>query len=249
VTRIRITVKAGDTSIIREGSGAGEAHSSSPGLAHELAAKAAETDATKRALMTFGNAFGLSLYAGAPETTANRGGNRNRFEADKQEQRAVPAQINRLSGASSRKDAKHPRPCSTSRSNTDTKLSAWPAIDPLEEAAQLARGKIDKSALTIGEPRRLRNLYHLRRVAARPCLVCGRNRTQAHHLKYLQPNAMGRKVSDEYTVPLCSTHHRELHAAGTEKSWWQSQGIDPEPAAKQHWKDSLNSKLQTTVQS
>ena len=67
VTRVRITVKAGDTSIVREGSGAGEAHEATPGLAHDRAAKAAETDATKRALMTFGNAFGLSLYAGPPE--------------------------------------------------------------------------------------------------------------------------------------------------------------------------------------
>ena len=64
VTRIRVTVKAGDTTIVREGSGAGEAHSASPGQAHEMAAKGAETDATKRALMTFGNAFGLSLYGG-----------------------------------------------------------------------------------------------------------------------------------------------------------------------------------------
>jgi DNA recombination protein Rad52 len=67
VTRVRITVKAGDTSIVREGSGAGEAHEATPGLAHDRAAKAAETDATKRALMTFGNAFGLSLYAGPPD--------------------------------------------------------------------------------------------------------------------------------------------------------------------------------------
>lgn len=73
ITRIRITVKSQDTTIVREGSGAGEAHEASPGLAHERAAKQAETDATKRALMTFGNAFGLSLYASGPEAGGKSG--------------------------------------------------------------------------------------------------------------------------------------------------------------------------------
>ncbi|MGI9569523.1 MAG: Rad52/Rad22 family DNA repair protein, partial [Desulfobulbia bacterium] len=62
-SRIRIRVREGIKETIREGSGAGEATASSPGQAHEFALKAAETDATKRALMTFGNPFGLSLYA------------------------------------------------------------------------------------------------------------------------------------------------------------------------------------------
>ena len=59
LTRVRITVRAGDQNVVREGSGTGEATATSPGLAHEFAAKAAETDATKRALSTFGN---LSAY-------------------------------------------------------------------------------------------------------------------------------------------------------------------------------------------
>ncbi|WP_373504760.1 Rad52/Rad22 family DNA repair protein [Aestuariivirga sp.] len=63
--RVRITVRAGERTIIREGSGAGEANVASPGQAHEVAAKAAETDATKRALMTFGNAFGLAPSLGS----------------------------------------------------------------------------------------------------------------------------------------------------------------------------------------
>ena len=61
IAQIRIRVRAGDKVVVREGSGTGESSASSPGQAHEFAAKAAETDATKRALMTFGNAFGLSL--------------------------------------------------------------------------------------------------------------------------------------------------------------------------------------------
>src|SRR5262245_45176164 len=70
LTRVRITVRAGDQRVVREGSGTGEATAASPGLAHEIAAKGAETDATKRALSTFGNLFGLSLYGGNPEPNA-----------------------------------------------------------------------------------------------------------------------------------------------------------------------------------
>jgi DNA recombination protein Rad52 len=60
--RVRITVTAGNRTLIREGSGAGHGIDADKGLAHESALKEAETDATKRALMTFGNPFGLALY-------------------------------------------------------------------------------------------------------------------------------------------------------------------------------------------
>jgi len=72
LTRIRITVRAGDKVIQREGLGSGEAYASTPGQAHERASKAAETDATKRALCTFGNPFGLSLYKSKSETKINK---------------------------------------------------------------------------------------------------------------------------------------------------------------------------------
>ena len=60
--KVRVSVRAGDIVIVREGSGTGEGRASTPGQAHELALKGAETDATKRALATFGNPFGLALY-------------------------------------------------------------------------------------------------------------------------------------------------------------------------------------------
>ena len=60
--KVRIAVRAGSLTITREGCGSGEAKAATPGEAHELALKAAETDATKRALATFGNPFGLALY-------------------------------------------------------------------------------------------------------------------------------------------------------------------------------------------
>jgi DNA recombination protein Rad52 len=60
--KVRIAVRAGSLTITREGCGSGEARAPTPGEAHELALKASETDATKRALATFGNPFGLALY-------------------------------------------------------------------------------------------------------------------------------------------------------------------------------------------
>jgi DNA recombination protein Rad52 len=62
IARVRITITAGNRTLIREGSGAGHGIDADKGLAHESALKEAETDATKRALMTFGNPFGLALY-------------------------------------------------------------------------------------------------------------------------------------------------------------------------------------------
>ena len=61
-TKVRITVRAGDTVTVREGIGTGFGRAPQPELAHDIALKAAETDATKRALATFGNPFGLALY-------------------------------------------------------------------------------------------------------------------------------------------------------------------------------------------
>jgi len=82
-------------------------------------------------------------------------------------------------------------------------------------------------------------------------MVCGRNRTQAHHLTYLQPRAIGWKVSDEFTLPLYSAHHRDLHSSGNERSWWQKQGIDPKPVAsdlwQQSWKGDLGNPSQQAV--
>src|SRR6478752_4371076 len=60
--KVRVSVRAGDITIVREGSGTGEGKASTAGQAHDLALKGAETDATKRALATFGNPFGLALY-------------------------------------------------------------------------------------------------------------------------------------------------------------------------------------------
>jgi hypothetical protein len=98
-----------------------------------------------------------------------------------------------------------------------------------------APAKIDKSQLTFGEPRRLRDKAHLKFVAAQPCLICGRSPADAHHLRFTQPRAMGLKVSDEFTVPLCRTHHRDVHSFGDEVAWWQRRAIDPLATSRVLW--------------
>jgi len=57
----------------------------------------------------------------------------------------------------------------------------------------------------------------------------------AHHIRFAQHLALGRKVSDEFTVPLCRAHHREVHRCGNEAAWWHMTGIDPMPAARALW--------------
>jgi hypothetical protein len=94
---------------------------------------------------------------------------------------------------------------------------------------------IDKGTLTLGEPRRYRDRDHLRFVSAQPCLICGRRPTDAHHLRFAQPRALGRRVSDEYAVPLCRTHHRALHRHGDESAWWACNKVDPVVAARGLW--------------
>jgi hypothetical protein len=86
------------------------------------------------------------------------------------------------------------------------------------------------------KPRRSRNKDHLKFISSQPCTVCGRQPCEAHHLRYAQPRALGRRVSDEFTVPLCRVHHRELHHEGDEQVWWNRRNIDPMPVALRFWR-------------
>jgi hypothetical protein len=98
-----------------------------------------------------------------------------------------------------------------------------------------ASPSVNKSALTHPEPRRIHDRDHVRFVAWQPCLVCARQPCDAHHLRFAQTSALGRKVSDEFTVPLCRGHHRELHRHGDEAAWWHKVGLDPTRAARALW--------------
>jgi hypothetical protein len=41
--------------------------------------------------------------------------------------------------------------------------------------------------------------------------------------------------NDEFTVPLCRGHHREVHRQGDEAAWWKKAGIDPTDYARAFW--------------
>jgi hypothetical protein len=118
-------------------------------------------------------------------------------------------------------------------------LVAGPQVIAAGESTDRGRAKgIDKSMLTVPTPRRYRSREHLRYVMQQPCLVCGRKPSDPHHLRYMQPRALGRKASDEFAVPLCRGHHREMHRARDERAWWKQAGIDPIKVARRLWKET-----------
>ncbi|WP_441351307.1 DUF968 domain-containing protein [Tardiphaga sp. vice304] len=96
----------------------------------------------------------------------------------------------------------------------------------------------DQTVTPITKPVRRRNKAHLAFVAQQPCLICERLSCDAHHLKFAQPNTLGRKVSDEFTVPLCRDHHHDLHRQGNEMAWWANMHVTPTDVARQLWQSS-----------
>jgi hypothetical protein len=116
----------------------------------------------------------------------------------------------------------------------DSPLPDW--LGPADPEPFTIPAGVDKSALAIPALRRFRDKVHLAFVAAQPCLVCGRKPVDPHHVRFAQGRALGRKVSDEFTVPLCRSHHRELHRSGSEYLWWENVGIDPLKVARKLWK-------------
>jgi hypothetical protein len=199
------------------------------GEVHDTALKAAEMDATKRARSTFGKPFGLALYgtgklapvpkAPALEPKSIEIGEQHSFARDDTTSIPRPSRYyGRRHDSVSRDLTSRQRIQGSQRDiglqeSTDTSIIA-PSPD-------LFPGQPDKSVLTIAEPKRLRDKAHLKFVASQPCLVCGRQPSDPHHLRFAQPRALGLKVSDEFTVPLCRGHHRQLHQAGNEVTWWE----------------------------
>jgi hypothetical protein len=110
-----------------------------------------------------------------------------------------------------------------------------PPAPPDSEVNNAALWHVDKSVLALSEPRRYRDRAHLEFVASQPCLLCGRQPSDAHHLRFMQPRALGRRVSDEFAVPLCRTHHRALHRSGDEQAWWKVCGIDAVIISQRLW--------------
>jgi Rad52/22 family double-strand break repair protein len=340
--KVRLTVQANGATIVREGHGTGEGRGEFPGEVHDTALKAAETDATKRALATFGRPFGLELYRGAqaakqgqasgevrrvgplhsaaqakPPATQARlpaaaqpgaSAIANAFQAAHQPARAAEAASRTDRPAASVSAASETSEAIVQASAAPLAVQAAPELAPVakyarddttpiprpstyygrehyhdirEENAQLVRrvvrersrpeltdsraspaqpapaaprmqvadapsvvapeeppSRIDKSVLQLGEPKRIRDKEHLKFVARQPCLVCGRQPADAHHLRFAQPRALAMKVSDEFTVPLCRTHHRYLHQTGNEVAWWEKARIEPLPIARKLWETS-----------
>jgi hypothetical protein len=252
--KVRLTVRAEGATVVREGNGSGEARSASVGEAHEIALKAAETDATKRALATFGKPFGLALYSNGRPRAAPEHGTQGRVQdtaADPAESPVGPRPSGpqRDRGEPSRLgDAISPSP---GQAAAETAPSAHPvaAGAPLAPAstppaaAESAPGPvpsapIDKSLLMFGAPRRERDKHHLLFVATQPCLICSRAPSDAHHLRFAQPRMIGRKVGDQFTVPLCRNHHRQVHECSDEGAWWSDLEIDAIEIAKGLWEQS-----------
>lgn len=145
-------------------------------------------------------------------------------------QRALPLK-NRLAAA----DAQKVEAAFAARlSQLDQNAAAEPPSNN-GDVHQLSEDSNDNTVVTIRKPIRERDRHHLRFVASQPCLICGRVPSDAHHIKFAELQAMARKVSDRFTVPICRMHHRELHRRGNERIWWQSQGIDPLPMAASLW--------------
>jgi hypothetical protein len=241
VARVRITVNAREVVVIREGHGSGEGRGTNPGETHDIAVKAAETDATKRALATFGKPFGLELYRSGKATPLQKALLSQQHVTGQAEARTglhpddttpIPRTSKYYGRGQSPAVDEHFR-------GKHHQLPQTPSAPDLAPASpDLYPGRIDKSALMIGEPKRLRDKAHLKFVASQPCLVCGRQPCDPHHLRFAQPRAVGKKVSDEFTVPLCRGHHRQLHQTGDEQKWWKNLSINPLQTARTLWEQS-----------
>jgi len=228
-----------------------------------MALMAAETDATKRALATFGNPFGLALYdreqthvtkpreklASPPRSSVSLSlvlADERTLDLD-----SLPAFVAATERELQRLDTLDAAYAFWTRNlPTFTDIGRLDDGETAKRLAALLRDRLRaiggaptapaptkaRSSLLIPKETRIRDRDHLAFVASQPCLVCGRRPAQAHHLKFAQPRAMSLKVSDEYTLPLCNGHHDELHRSGDERAWWARHGIiDPLKFAARLW--------------
>ena len=113
-----------------------------------------------------------------------------------------------------------------------------PDIVPSPDGPKLAPMEDDQNAVALTKPVRKRDKAHRDFVCSQPCLICGRRPSDAHHIRFGQPRALGRKVSDEFTVPLCRVHHRDLHRGSDEKKWWEAAKIEPMEIAQMLWRET-----------
>jgi DNA recombination protein Rad52 len=232
--RVRITVQADGTTVVREGHGTGDGRGASPAEVHDTGLKAAETDATKRALATFGKPFGLALYRSSKPPSPEPERMVHAVAAGSERLGFHPDDTTPIPRPSRYYGRRHYIPL-TEQLHKESGAIAPPLVP--KELDQKAP-RIDKSQLAIAQPKRLRDKAHLKFVASQPCLICERQPSDPHHVRYAQPRALGLKASDEFTVPLCRGHHRQLHQAGNEETWWKTLNVDPLTIAKALWEQT-----------
>jgi hypothetical protein len=139
-------------------------------------------------------------------------------------------------------------PSETPQSDAPSSAEASKVKSAEQESNPVRPGSgIDKSVLALPSPRRYRNKDHLRYVAKQACLVCGRKPSDPHHLRHMQPRALGRRTSDEFVVPLCRVHHREMHRAANERAWWKHYSIDPIKVARKLWDETRVNEARITT--
>ena len=145
-------------------------------------------------------------------------------------------------------------PVASGQANTIPDRSAVSAGEPSASAGPNTSTMAKKRSRTgavgaLGKAVRLRDKEHRKFVSRQACLVCGRAPSDPHHLTFTQPRALGRRVSDEFTVPVCRIHHRELHRCGDEAAWWRKLNIDPVPVALRLWQHTRSDgELRSAVQ-
>lgn len=267
VAKVRISIPLEDGSCTRESHGCGEGRGATAYEAHDRGLKAAELDATFRALASLGPALGLDGFLnGAPaaepkerkepterkepkepdgnrETGANvedpdepaggaaedEPGGADGFPGD----RPIPSETRSAFASSGRAASNGANPGGPVLDADNPDVAEESEVDGIEA------GEPDSdSHVLLPKTRRLRSPHHLAHVRGQPCLVCGRNPTDAHHLRFVQPRAMAKKVSDEFTVPLCRRHHDLLHRDPHEQAWWDAYKIDPLAIAAELWAES-----------
>jgi hypothetical protein len=119
-------------------------------------------------------------------------------------------------------------------------LDSAPPLDNIisSDAPKLAPIEENQNEIAFIKPVRKRDKAHRDFVCSQPCLICGRRPSDAHHIQFGQPRALGSKVSDEFTVPLCRVHHRDLHRGGDERKWWEAAKIEPIDIAQKLWRET-----------
>lgn len=212
VAKVRVTLRIETGEVAREGYGCGEGRGATPFDAHDHGLKAAELDATLRTLASFGAGLGLHAF------TDNGDGSPGR-KTEPVGPEPAPAADSLNAGA--------PTPDVVRGTQTAA-----------EEPRDATPGQVD---VMLPKLPVARSPEHLRHVRAQPCLICDRRPSDAHHLRFMQPRAMSRKVSDEFTVPLCRRHHQLLHRDPDERAWWSAYGVDPVAIAEALWRESRQS--------